>query len=86
MHILYVHPNFPAQFGQISRRLVEDHGWQVTFVTNAKGGDHAGIRRVVYKVAGGATQADHFCSRTFENAIWHCDGVYQALKARTPQR
>ena len=82
MHVLYVHPNFPAQFGHIASRLVERHGWKVTFVTAAKGGDVGGIQRVVYKTAGGATEAKHFCSRTFENTIWNCDGVYQALKAR----
>src|ERR1700722_3128989 len=82
MHVLYVHPNFPAQFGHIAERLIARHGWKVTFVTSAKGSDHAGIHRVVYSPAGGATEANHFCSRTFENTIWHCDGVYRALKAR----
>jgi len=82
MHVLYVHPNFPAQFGHIAHRLIERHGWKVTFATAAPGKDVSGIHRVVYKTAGGATEANHFCSRTFENTIWHCDGVYQALKAR----
>jgi glycosyltransferase involved in cell wall biosynthesis len=82
MHVLYVHPNFPAQFGHIAGRLIERHGWEVTFVTAAKGGDVGGIRRVVYKTAGGATEANHFCSRTFENTIWNCDAVYQILKTR----
>lgn len=82
MHVLYVHPNFPAQFGHIARRLIERHGWQVTFATAAAGGDVAGIHRLVYRTAGGARATNHFCSRTFENQIWNCDGVYQALKAR----
>jgi len=83
MHILYVHQNFPAQFGHIGTRLVERQGWKITFVTNAAGTDAGSIERVVYKVAGGATKRNHFCSCTFENTIWHCDGVYQALKPRT---
>ena len=82
MHVLYVHQNFPAQFGHIAHRLVERLGWEVTFVTTSAGPDAGGICRVVYKVAGGARETTHFCARTFENAIWHCDGVYQALKSR----
>jgi glycosyltransferase involved in cell wall biosynthesis len=82
MHVLYVHPNFPAQFGHIAARLVDKPGWKVTFATTTAGPDSGGIQRVVYKPAGGATEANHFCSRTFENTIWNCDGVYQALKAR----
>jgi glycosyltransferase involved in cell wall biosynthesis len=82
MHVLYVHPNFPAQFGHIAHRLIERHNWTVTFVTTAPGPDTAGIHRIVYKQEGGATERNHFCSRTFENTIWNCDGVYKALKAR----
>lgn len=82
MHVLYVHPNFPAQFGHIAQRLVREQGWRVSFATHAPGTDAHGIHRIVYPLAGGATQANHFCSRTFENAIWHCDGVYQALLNR----
>ena len=82
MHVLYVHPNFPAQFGHIASRLIERHGWNVSFVTTVKGNDVGGIRRIVYKTEGGATDKNHFCARTFENTIWNCDGVYQALKAR----
>jgi glycosyltransferase involved in cell wall biosynthesis len=82
MHVLYVHQNFPAQFGHIAHRLVQTHGWRATFVTQATSGEIAGIERVQYKLAGGATASNHFCSRTFENTVWHCDGVYQALKAR----
>src|SRR6266700_745303 len=82
MHILYVHPNFPAQFGHVANALVQRHQWRATFVTQACDGMQAGIECIQYKTAGGATKSTHFCSRTFENAIWHCDGVYQALRAR----
>ena len=82
MHILYVHPNFPAQFGHLASALVQKHQWRASFVTQACDGMQAGIECIQYKTAGGATKSNHFCSRTFENAIWHCDGVYQALKAR----
>src|SRR5688500_10231024 len=82
MHVLYVHQNFPAQFGHIAQHLVERLNWQCTFVSQTPGGKVGGIEKVEYKLTGGATQANHFCSRTFENTVWHCDGVYQAMRHR----
>lgn len=82
MHVLFVHPNFPAQFGPISLHLKEKLGWRVTFVSEAEAGFFHGIERVQYAKKGGATAATHYCSRTFENAVWHTDAVFQAMKAR----
>ena len=82
MHVLYVHQNFPAQFGHIARHLVDKMGWQCSFVSQTPGGVVGGINKIEYKIGGGATKQNHFCSRTFENTVWHCDGVYRAMKAR----
>lgn len=81
MHVLYVHQNFPAQFGHIAKHLVEKKGWQCSFVSQTPGGVVLGINKIQYKTSGGATLQNHFCSRTFENTVWHCDGVYRAMKA-----
>ncbi len=80
MHVLYVHQNFPAQFGHIAGHLVSQHGYRCTFVSNTPAGEVGGIRKIEYKPTGGATKQNHFCSRTFENTIWHCDAVYKALE------
>src|SRR4051812_32507382 len=82
MHILYVHQNFPAQFGHVAQYLAQVMGWRCTFLTQVPSGRSGGVERVQYKVDGGAATTNHFCSRTFENGVWHCDGVYQALLAR----
>lgn len=81
MHILYVHKNFPAQFGHVAARLVAEHGHQCTFVTNQPPGETAGIRRLHYDPRGGARETTHYFSRSFENAIAHSHGVYEACKA-----
>jgi glycosyltransferase involved in cell wall biosynthesis len=51
-------------------------------VSETAGGIAEGIEKIQYKPASGATAATHFCSRTFENAVWHTDGVFRVLKAR----
>ena len=69
MQILFVHPNFPAQFAGILPRLVA-RGVEPVFVTRAKG-SLEGVRCIRYSARGGATAANHYCSRTFENAVWN---------------
>lgn len=80
MHILFVHQNYPAQFGHIARYLVDGHGFQCTFVSERPPGVDGGVRRIQYQVKGGATQQNHYCSRSFENYVWHSHAVYAAMK------
>ncbi|MBC7784617.1 MAG: glycosyltransferase [Burkholderiales bacterium] len=82
MHVLYVHQNFPAQFGHIARHLVNKLGWRCSFVSETPGGIVEGIEKIQYKLGGGATKQNHFCTRTFENTVWHCHAVYNALVER----
>ena len=82
MHIVFVHQNFPAQFGHIGHFLAENHGFRCTFVSEKPPAKSGNIERIQYKVQGGATAQNHYCSRTFENATWHTHAVFEALKAR----
>jgi glycosyltransferase involved in cell wall biosynthesis len=82
MQVLYVHQNFPAQFGHVASHLANSLKWRCDFISETPAGEAGGVRKLQYKLAGGATQHNHFCSRTFENTIWHCDAVYQATKVR----
>ena len=43
-----------------------------------------GVRCLKYALAGGATEKTHYCSRTFENAVWHASAAHDALAASTP--
>jgi glycosyltransferase involved in cell wall biosynthesis len=81
MQLLFVHPNYPAQFGHIATRMATRFPVQCVFVTHALPAVHEGVRCIRYEVKGGATGATHYCSRTFENAVWHAHGVYEACKA-----
>jgi glycosyltransferase involved in cell wall biosynthesis len=81
MKVLYVHQNFPAQFGHIASHLANHLKWDCSFVSETPAGVVGGVRKLQYKLAGGATQHSHFCSRTFENTVWHCDAVFNTMKA-----
>lgn len=82
MHILFVHQNFPAQFGHVARHLARTKGWTCSFVSKTPAGEVEGIRKIEYRTEGGARESTHYCSRTFENAVWHAHGVYEACKAQ----
>jgi hypothetical protein len=83
MHVLFAHPNFPAQFRYLAPRLASDLGWRCSFATeNTKAPELAGVERVVYRRDGGPGPGNHVCTRYFEGAVRHAHGVYEALKAR----
>jgi glycosyltransferase involved in cell wall biosynthesis len=86
MHVLFVHQNFPAQFGHIARHLIRTLGWSCTFVSTTRAGEVDGIRKIAYESKGGARETTHYCSRTFENAVWHAHGVYEACRAHPELR
>ena len=82
MHVLFIHQNFPAQFGHVAAYLARQKGFRCSFVSQHAPGVTEGIERIQYKLRGGATESTHYSSRSFENAIWHSHGVYDALAAR----
>ena len=48
MHILFLHNNFPAQFGAVGQYLARE-GWRVSFLTQRKGAQAEGLDVVVYR-------------------------------------
>jgi glycosyltransferase involved in cell wall biosynthesis len=80
MQILFVHPNFPAQFGPVLSRLTARDDVQCVFVSKQADARREGVRCLHAPPRGGATRATHHCSRTFENAVWHAHAVYEACR------
>ena len=80
MHVLFVHKNFPAQFGHIAARLIAERGHRCTFLSETTPGVVQGIRKVQYSVRGGATAATNYHSRSFENAVCHSEAVHEAAR------
>jgi glycosyltransferase involved in cell wall biosynthesis len=81
MRIVFVHPNYPAQFGHVARWLHRRHGDECLFVCNKEVPPQPFVRVIPYRLRGGATEKTHYCSRTFENAVWHAHAAYEALAA-----
>jgi glycosyltransferase involved in cell wall biosynthesis len=89
MHVLFVHKQFPGQFGHIARFLAEREGVECTFVYNTlptryqgrlPPGADRGIRMLPYQTRG-ASRDTHFCNLHLEISLWHAQAVYQTLKA-----
>ena len=81
MQLLFVHPNFPGQFGPVLSRLSKQPDLDCVFLSNNASGMQDGVRCIPFKLLGGATQSTHYCSRTFENAVWSAHSVYEACEA-----
>jgi glycosyltransferase involved in cell wall biosynthesis len=82
MRVLFVHPNFPAQFRHVAPRLA-DYGWDCTFATtNTKAPDLPGVRRVPYTPVRTGGPAVPEPLAPFHAGYGHARGVYEALKAR----
>ena len=82
MHILFLHQNFPAQFGQIATHLARNCGYRCTYVSEKEIPDSAEIQHVQFRTESGARDNTHYCSRTFENQTWRSHAVYEALAKR----
>ena len=63
MRILFVHQNFPAQFGHIARHLIKRRAWGSTFVSETSSGNVSGIQKIQYRDLGGGCASTHYCSR-----------------------
>lgn len=78
MKIVFVHQNYPAQFGHVARYLAQ-RGHECLFVSNKDGSDEPGLRRIQYHLAGKPEGKGHPAARVFEDTLWHCQGVHDAL-------
>ena len=83
MNVVFIHNNYPAQFGHLGHRLIQDHGGKVTFVSERPPQYDNGIEVLQYSVHGAARKTTHKCSRSFENATWKAAGIYDALQDRS---
>ncbi|NEO00870.1 MAG: glycosyltransferase [Moorea sp. SIO3I7] len=85
MRILFLHPNFPAQFRHIATALAKDNRNQVVFGTRRKEGQLPGVLKALYNPSREARPETHHYVRPLENAVLQGQGVYRLanqLKAK----
>jgi glycosyltransferase involved in cell wall biosynthesis len=82
MKILFIHDNFPAQFGALGMWLASQ-GWDVTFATNAKNASAPGIRVLPYGPHREPSKETHPYAQPMDKAAINGQGFARAaLKAR----
>lgn len=85
MRILFLHPNFPAQFRHVATALAKDPQHQVVFGTQRAEGSLPGVHKVLYRVPRSVHPQTHQYVRLLESAVIEGQAVYrmgQALKAQ----
>ena len=85
MRILYIHQNFPAQFGHLGNAFAERHGWQITFLSEKPGGWSGPIRKLQYSVPREPERVGDTSTR-FTRYLKKSDAIYQTLKRNTDVR
>jgi glycosyltransferase involved in cell wall biosynthesis len=77
MRILFLHPNFPAQFRHLAAFLGKNCQHQVFFATNRREGQIPGVQKVIYEKSRTAKPETHHYVRPLENAVLEGQAVYR---------
>ncbi|MBD1915363.1 MULTISPECIES: glycosyltransferase family 4 protein [Cyanophyceae] len=84
MKILFLHPNFPAQFRHLATALAKNPNHEVVFGTMRQDGSLPGVRKAYYQPTRQAGADAHRYVRSLESAVLQGQAVYrmaQELKA-----
>lgn len=83
MKILFLHPNFPAQFRHLATVLGQDAQNQVVYGTSRREGQIPGVTKILYEKSRTARVETHHYVRPLENAVLEGQAVYRlALKLK----
>lgn len=85
MRILFLHPNFPAQFRHVAGALAKDKRHQVVFGTTRRDGHLPGVSKMIYQPKREVKPETHHYVRPLESAVIQGQAVYrmaEQLKAR----
>ncbi|MEB3181509.1 MAG: glycosyltransferase family 4 protein [Nostocaceae cyanobacterium] len=77
MNILFLHPNFPAQFRNPATELAKDKRNTVVYGTNRQEGSLPGVHKVLYHPSRTARRETHHYIRNLENAVLQGQAVYR---------
>ena len=80
MKILFLHPNFPAQFRHLATVLGKESQNTVVYATNRREGQIKGVNKVVYEKSRTVRPETHHYVRPLENAVLEAQGVYRVAQ------
>ena len=69
MRILFLHPNFPAQFRHLVQALAQDPTNQVVFGTNQERGTLPGVKKLIYRPTRAGSPEIHHYVKPLEDAV-----------------
>ncbi len=81
MHVMFLHPNFPAQFGLIANYLAAQLHWPCTFVTSIDT-THLNLpfTHINYKVREGPQPKVFYNPNTLQELMEHMAAIYRGLR------
>ncbi len=77
MNVLFLHPNFPAQFRHLAVSLAANPKNRVVFGTKRKEGEVPGVYKAIYTPSREAHSETHHYVRTLESAVLQGQAVYR---------
>ncbi|NEO98878.1 MAG: glycosyltransferase [Symploca sp. SIO2E9] len=77
MKILFLHPNFPAQFRHLAVALAKNNHHQIVFGTKRREGTLPGVNKVLYAPSRQTRPETHHYVRPLENAVLEGQAVYR---------
>ncbi|MEL4898386.1 glycosyltransferase family 4 protein [Crocosphaera sp. Alani8] len=86
MNILFLHPNFPAQFRHLATALAKNSKNRVVFGTKRKEGAIQGVSKAIYTPSRQARPETHHYVRNLENAVLQGQAVYRLAEQLKKER
>lgn len=80
MKILFLHPNFPAQFRHLATVLGQDSRNTVIYATNRREGEIDGVTKVIYEKSRTVRAETHHYVRPLESAVLEAQAVYRVAQ------
>ena len=86
MNILFLHPNFPAQFRHLVTALAKNSQNKVVFGTKREEGSISGVLKAIYTPSRQARRETHNYVRNLENAVLQGQAVYRLAEQLKKER
>lgn len=77
LRLLFLHPNFPAQFRHLTKALARDRNCEVVFGTTAAEGSLAGVHKAVYAPSRDVSGETHHYVQSLEAAVLQGQAVFR---------